>query len=310
MKRRFKVLLIIATVLALATWGSLSTVLAKDPTTMAAPLPRPLNIIGTIDSITPEDLSAPEHSITLKTRRGPVEIATTADTIYKVPTVKDASLADFGPGDNVVVRAVKAEDTLMATAVFKVPGKGLLRQIKEHTVTGEVTAIEGDNIMLKTPQGAVTVITNEDTKYQVPTVKEAGLDDIEVGDHVMAKGEKIDTGFVAKLVIVLPQPEPVLQLRGKVSDVSGTIITVTDKDGNTLFTIDVSQGIEGVEPGQWASVVIDDRTPAPKLGQLKHQANRFLRGWQGPSPGRRAPALWQLPGQPPPPSATPTTSYN
>lgn len=310
----FKVLVIMAVVLLLAL-GSLGTVLAANSggtTSANATLSpgRPVNILGQIVSITPEDLSAPEHVLVLETRSGLAEVTTNADTQYRVLGVKETSLADFATGDNVVVRAIESEGGVIARVVHKVPGKGLLKQIRKHVVAGKVTDVQGANIILETPRGEVTVITNEDTRYQVPAVKDATLADIEIGDQIVAKGESTDAGFVAKLVIVRPRPGPApLHLSGQVSDISGNTITVTDKDGNT-FTINVPQGVTGIEPGQQVNVTIGNRPLAPGMApQLRHQVEKFFKQGRGGLPGYRPGTPWQLPGRAAPQAQTSATTF-
>lgn len=73
---------------------------------------------------------------------------------------------------------------------------------------GTVTSIEGVNIVLQTPRGAVAITTNSETKYQVPGTKEASLTDVKAGDRLWITIDKTEAGTIAKLVIVLPKLPP------------------------------------------------------------------------------------------------------
>lgn len=278
MKRSFKLLVVIGVVVVLAL-AAMGTALAADPG--GTPTPGTINIIGKIVSITPADPGAAEHVIALQAGSGSLEITTNASTQYKVPGVTAASLANFAVGDNVGVRATKVSDKLVATVVSKIPGKGLLQQVRQLAVDGTVTSISGANITVQTPkQGTVTVITNPDTKYRVPGVTDATLANVKVDDRIVATGNKTDAGFVAKLVAVLPKPP--VHITGKVTQVSGNTVTVTDKNSNT-FTITLPPGVTGIEVGQQVNVTIGNGSP--RLDLPRQPANKFFRGLPQGRPG-------------------------
>lgn len=279
MKRRFKLLVVIGVVVVLALAG-MGTALAADPG--GTPTPGTINIIGKIVSITPADPAAAEHVIALQAGSGSLEVTTNASTQYKVPGVTAASLANFAVGDNVGVRATKVSDKLVAAVVSKIPSKGIIPRIKQHAITGTVTAISVANITVQTPkQGTVTVITNTDTKYKVPGVTDATLANVKVDDRIVAMGEKTDAGLVAKLVAVMPKPP--MHITGEVTQVSGNTVTVTDKNSNT-FTITLPPGVTGVEVGQRVNVTIGNGPP--KLDLPRQPANKFFRGLPQGRPGR------------------------
>ncbi len=97
---------------------------------------------------------------------------------------------------------------------------------------GHILAIDGHSIQLETRRGEVTVLTDEDTRYRIPTVTEPGLDDLAEGDHIGLAGRPNEEGAVlARLIVRIPQQHEVGQLRGELTDKGEDWLVITRPDG-------------------------------------------------------------------------------
>ena len=54
---------------------------------------------------------------------------------------------------------------------------------------GTVMANNGSTLTLETPNGAITVLTDEHTRFRVAGVENPGMDDIQVGFQALAAGQ-------------------------------------------------------------------------------------------------------------------------
>jgi hypothetical protein len=82
----------------------------------------------------------------------------------------------------------------------------------QPALRGEVTAIdlEAGTLEVETARGPVTVVTGEDTRYRLPGVEDPGLDDIQVGDRIVAVGRPESRDplvFAARVIGILPARE-------------------------------------------------------------------------------------------------------
>ncbi|MEJ2210392.1 MAG: hypothetical protein P8129_15345, partial [Anaerolineae bacterium] len=62
--------------------------------------------------------------------------------------------------------------------------------VAQRGLRGEVTAIdlEAGTLTVETARGPVTVVTADETRYRLPGVEDPGLDDVQVGDRIVAAG--------------------------------------------------------------------------------------------------------------------------
>ena len=66
---------------------------------------------------------------------------------------------------------------------------------------GQVTAIEGTTLTVKTPDGERQVTTSDETRFRIRGVENPTIADVKVGDYILAGGEPDSTGtFVAKAI--------------------------------------------------------------------------------------------------------------
>jgi hypothetical protein len=140
-------------------------------------------------------------TLTVRTRRGEVQVDTNEDTVFRVPGVEDPGIDDLNPRDLIV--AVGTWDS--EQEIFTARAVSLIPRWPSHLrfIRGEVTAIEGPTIVLQALQGEVGVVTDEQTIFRIPGVEDPGLDDLRVGDQVGTLVTRSEEGtLLAKVVIV------------------------------------------------------------------------------------------------------------
>lgn len=136
-------------------------------------------------------------TLALGTVRGSVDVLTDRDTVFRVPGVGEPGLGDIKVGDRVVVGGSWVnESTFHAIAVGVVGGhpagtRGAAR--------GRVVSVGEGSLVVGTARGPVTVLVNEETTFHVPGVEDAGLDDIEAGVGVGARGTWNEDGALQAL---------------------------------------------------------------------------------------------------------------
>ena len=108
-------------------------------------------------------------------------VLTDETTEFRVPDVENPSIADLQVGDRVAGEGEAEDGDLRATLVIVLP-EDVMR------LNGEAFAINGTILVLDTAGGKVNVLTDGDTVFRIPGVEEATLDEIEIGEQVMAVG--------------------------------------------------------------------------------------------------------------------------
>ena len=105
---------------------------------------------------------------------------------------------------------------------------------------GEVTAVGADSITILNRNGdSVVVNVDENTIVRlVATQSEGSLSDISVGDDVRVRGRRAEDGSVtARSITVQPDGDKV---RGRVTEVNGSTISLENRDGTVSVTTDGS----------------------------------------------------------------------
>ena len=147
------------------------------------------------------------RTLVLDTATGPVNVVTDDDTIFRIRGVDEPSLADVQVGDHVMAAGSwENETTFHAIGVSVVGGQ---RPGARGAVRGRAISVDAESIVVGTPRGPVTVFVDDETQYRLPGVEDAGLDDIEVGVVVGAKGMWNEDGSLqATGVAVLGEDGP------------------------------------------------------------------------------------------------------
>lgn len=86
-------------------------------------------------------------------------------------------------------------------------------------VAGEVTAINGKTLTVHTPGGDKSVVTNDQTHFQVYNVAHATLADVHVHDMITAEGQLQSDGSLLAAELEVRAPRPVLE--GRVKSIAG-----------------------------------------------------------------------------------------
>jgi hypothetical protein len=141
-------------------------------------------------------------TLVLETRGGVVNVLTDAETIFRIPGVEEPTLADIEVG-NPVIAAGTWEDEVTFHAIGV--GVGGRREGQPGVVRGRAISVEIDSLVIGTPRGPVTVLVDDETRYRVPGVDDPGLDDIEVGAWVGARGAWNEDGALQATGVALLQ---------------------------------------------------------------------------------------------------------
>jgi RNase P/RNase MRP subunit p29 len=142
------------------------------------------------------------QTLVITTREGEKEVVTTSETYFHVPNVEEPGLGDIEVGCTITALGQKDDDTFTAQIVAVARARRFRRMIvRRNTVRGEVTAIEGMTLTVETWQGEQTILTDEDTRFRIPGVENPSIEDLEIGDRVIALGRRNEDGdFVARVV--------------------------------------------------------------------------------------------------------------
>ncbi len=125
-------------------------------------------------------------TLVLDTAGGKVNVLTDDDTIFRIPSVEEPDLGDVEIGEQVMATGTWEDDmTFYAIGVGVVGGR---RAGQQDVARGRAISIEADSLVIGTLHGPVTVLVDGETQYRVPGVDAPGLDDIEAGASVGARG--------------------------------------------------------------------------------------------------------------------------
>lgn len=172
-----------------------------------------------------------DHTTTTEVAARPASVARIGLLGALAAAVIGAAILIFG--NTATPAGTLAAANAAASAALDVQGRGLGdgdMGLGGHGFGGiTITAISGSNISLKTVDGWTrTIAITSDTTLTKGTATIA-LSDLKVGDEVrFAQTRQTDGSFtITKLAVVLPHAG------GTVTAVSGSSITVTQRDGST-----------------------------------------------------------------------------
>jgi Domain of unknown function (DUF5666) len=170
--------------------------------TSAAPSAPPPGVGGQVTAVS-------GTTITVKTPQGTAAIATTSSTTFQIDG-KSGSLSGIKVGMFVRAEGAKAADgSFTATRVVAssaAPQGGRPPKGPPPGVGGQVTAVSGTTITVKTPQGTTAIATTSSTTFQIDG-KSGSLSGIKVGMFVHAEGSKAaDGAFTATRVVANSTP--------------------------------------------------------------------------------------------------------
>src|SRR5512136_949954 len=180
--------------------------------------------------ITAVNQTASTVSITPK-EGSPVVLNVTSSTMITKAGMGKATLADLATDDRAV--AIYDKDTMIARKISASPPLK-----KYHSFVGNITSMSDESFVIATKNGGVTIIVNNETKYKVPGVSNATLENFDVGDRVAILAVEVttDNGVenVALHVILIPGRPIFIHRVGIVESYqAGTSITLKDKKGES-----------------------------------------------------------------------------
>lgn len=117
----------------------------------------------------------------------------------------------------------------LALADKPLQGKGS----KRHGIFGTITGKSGDTFTLSTKQGDVVVTVSAETKFHIPTKRNATFADLDKGDRVAVSGTPTATGLMARQVAVAPGKPTIRHRVGKVTAYTPGSITIQDAQGGS-----------------------------------------------------------------------------
>ncbi len=173
-------------------------------------------------------------------------------TRLRIPGVQEPTLENVEVGDGVGAWGEINEDgDLLATAVVIVPAEMAQRRF---LVWGRVTAMEGQTLTVETRQGERIVVTDDSTHFRIAGVEDPGLDDVSVGDTIMALGRPDEEGNLLARGVAIVTPGQVRRhtIRGVIADIEGNTIGLLTGQGEVRVETDreTTFRIPGVEePG-------------------------------------------------------------
>ncbi len=212
--------------------GTTSTAWAQEPVDASADMAgqktgRP-NLHGQVTAIDGNALS-------LKTRRGDATVLTDENTRYRLLAAKEAEagLADVEVGGHVAVWGKKAGQGVLYARLIAVMPDNAAR------LYGTVEAVLDQTLTLLTGEGErVTVLTDDETRFFVPGVQEAGLADVEVGARAGVAGLRDEAGdLLARAVRVTVGGKRAL-VRGRVTAVEADRFSLETARGELMVQVD------------------------------------------------------------------------
>lgn len=216
-------------------------------------------------------------SLTVQTGQAKVTLLTDAETVFDVPGVENATLADIAAGDFVIVRAARNESgEPLARNVTVIPGGSL----EDEILRGLVSSVDGATFQLRTGRGEVTVNTDENTLFRIHGVENATAADLKekMPLFVMGQyGEGDEQVFNASAVATIPAE--ILKryvVRGELTAIEGdTLVLSTGGDGDeeqrVQTTDETTFRVPGVENATIADLNIGD--PILALGHRDENDN-------------------------------------
>jgi RNase P/RNase MRP subunit p29 len=122
---------------------------------------------------------------------------------------------------------------------------------EEVGLRGQVVAIEGDALLVKTASGEeCRVITDEGTSFRIPGVSSPTIADIDEGDYVGVRGQRNEDGDVLAMSVVVVPAEYAHRrhiVRGEVLAIEEQTLTVRTPQGERLVITD--EGTRFLIPG-------------------------------------------------------------
>jgi RNase P/RNase MRP subunit p29 len=146
---------------------------------------------------------------------------------------------------------------------------------------GQVTAIEGNTLLVATIRGEEhKVITDDETRFRIRGVSEPSIADIDVGDFIGARGQRVEDGdLLAEVMVVVPTEYTRYRniVRGRVLAIEDLTLRVRTSLGERLVITDEETRfrIPGIEEPSITDISAGD--PVLALGRPAEEGNLLAR---------------------------------
>jgi len=140
-------------------------------------------------------------TLTIETSGEPVDVLAGGDAVFRIPGVEDPTLDDVVIGDHVTLAGTwEDEMTFEATIVVVRPGR---RPGARGLARGRVIDVGTESLIVGTLNGPLTVRVDDATRYRVPGVEGAGLEDVEPGDASVVRGTWNEDGTLQAIALAV-----------------------------------------------------------------------------------------------------------
>jgi hypothetical protein len=129
-----------------------------------------------------------EETIVVKTKRGERAITVRPQTRLWSDAGRLTSLHDVHPGEQIIALGQPTEIGQWIAGLVVLPGAEPLANLGLRGQVVERDAAAGTLLVKTKERGQITVITNEETSYRIPGIELPALEDIQVGDQIVAIG--------------------------------------------------------------------------------------------------------------------------
>jgi len=236
------------------------------------------DLVASVVIVVPAELAQPGYvvqgqvlalerlTITVDTGQGERLVVTDESTRFVIPGVEEPGIEDISVGDPLLALGRPDEEgNLMARVVAVItPG-----QVRQHTIRGRITDVEGDTLNLRTRRGEIRVLTSDDTIFRIPGVDDPGIDDLNVRDLIILVGtwNGDEEVFSARAVTLMPRwPSHLRFLRGEVTAIDGRTIVLealqgevavlTNGDTQFRFPAVEDPGLDDLEVGDKVGILV------------------------------------------------------
>jgi RNase P/RNase MRP subunit p29 len=146
------------------------------------------------------------QTIVVNTQRGERAITVLPRTRLWSAKGRLDSLRDLRPGEQIVALGQPTEYGQWIAGALLTLG---LEPLERPGLRGEVINVdaEGGTLIVETDRQEITVVTDENTRYRIAGLEDPSLDDIQIGDQIIATGrfeEGSQTTFQARAIGVVP----------------------------------------------------------------------------------------------------------
>ncbi len=250
----------IAVLLVIGVWGGTSLVAAQG----SGPVEGiPVTLHGWVQALQGDVLVLEGYGAT-------VDVLLTDNTLIG-GKVGEEGRALLETGKAVWVRGRLADDgSITAYMIRPVPKQHAPRQ----RIQGVVVAKDAGSLIVETPLWEVVVTVDENTRIIVPGVEQPSLNDIAIGQRIMALGRWEDRTFYARVLALAPRHGKPVVVSGAVSDVGdSSLVLETDNGSVTVLVSDRTRiRLQGVPNATLADV---------EVGMELHALGKWQEGQEG-----------------------------